>query len=252
MTPPFRPEICPDYLLPAYALCEQALLIDNRNVRALVILALRLIVRVYNLQSADPQADRLRADELISRALAVDSNNYLAHHARSWFLVLGPQRPEEAIVEADRALALNPSFVSAYVPLWIANWTAGRTEKADEYADAALRLSPHDSLAFGFLAEKGTGLFTLSRYEDATEFFKRSIAVYPEFALAYVRLTASLALSGHDAEASDTLRRYLALPLDTPRTIAQFKARQPFDTPNLRNYYDRLYQGLRKAGLPEE
>ncbi len=237
-------------MLPAYALCEQALQIDNRNVRALVILALRLIVRVYNLQSADPQADRHRAHELISRALAVDSNNYLAHHARSWFLAT--QRPEEAIVEAERALVLNPSFVSAYVPLWIANWTAGRTEKADEYADAALRLSPHDSLAFAFFAEKGTGLFTLSRYEEATEFFKRAIAVYPEYASAYIRLTASLALSGHDAEARETLRRYLALPLDIPRTVTQFKARQPNDTPLVRDYYNRLYEGLRKAGLPEE
>ena len=178
------------------------------------------------------------------------SNNYLAHYARSWFLAT--QRPEEAIVEAERALALNPSFVSAYVPLWIANWTAGRTEKADEYADAALRLSPHDSLAFAFLSEKGTGLFTLSRYEEATEFFNRSIAVNPEYAFDYIRLAASLALSGHDAEVRETLRRYLALPLDIPKTIAQFKARQPYDTPYLRSYYDRLYEGLRKAGLPEE
>ncbi len=60
---------------------------------------------------------------------------------------------------------------------------------------------------------------------------------------------ASLALSGHDAEARETLRRYLALPLDVPKTIAQFKARQPDDTPNLRSYYEK---GLRKAGLPEE
>ena len=100
------------------------------------------MIGVRNLQSVDPQADRLRADELISRALALDSNNYLAHNARSWFLVLAPQRPEEAIVEAERTLALNPSYVPAYIPLWIANWTAGRTEKADEYADVALRLSP--------------------------------------------------------------------------------------------------------------
>ena len=46
--------------------------------------------------------------------------------------------------------------------------------------------------------------------------------------------------------------RYLALPLDIPRTMTQFKARQPFDTLYLRGYYDRLYEGLRKAGLPEE
>jgi len=85
----------------------------------------------------------------------------------------------------------------------------------------------------------------------ATEFFKRGIAASPESVTFYFKLAASLALSGHDAEARETLRRYLALPLDIPKTITQFKARQPFDAPNLRSYYDRLYEGLRKAGLPE-
>ena len=184
---------------------------------------------MYNWQSADPQADRLGADELISRALAIDSNNYFAHYARSLFLA--PQRPDEAIVEAERALALNPSFLPAYISLWIANWTAGRTEKADEYLDAALRLRPHNSLAYIYLGEKGDGLFNQSRYEAATEFFKRAITVSPETVTSYFRLAASLALSGHDAEAREALRRYLALPLDIPKTIAQFKARQPYDTP---------------------
>ena len=115
-----------------------------------------------------------------------------------------------------------------------------------------MRFSPHDSLAYIYLVEKGNGLFNQSRYEAATEFFKRAIAVYPEAATSYSRLAPSLALSGHDAEASDTLRRYLALPADIPKTIAQFKTRQLYDTPNLRNYYGRLYEGLRIAGLPEE
>jgi adenylate cyclase len=237
-------------MLQAYGLCEQALRIDKDNVRALVILALRRLGLVYNWRSVDPQADRLAADELISRALAIDSNNYFAHYARSLFLA--PQRPDEAIAEAERALALNPSFLPAYISLWIANWTAGRTEKADQYPDEALRLSPHDSLAYIYLGEKGDGLFNQSRYEAATEFFKRAITVYPETATSYFRLAASLALSGHDAEAREALRRYLALPLDIPKTIAQFKARQPYDTPNLHSYYDRVYEGLRKAGLPEE
>ena len=55
----------------------------------------------------------------------------------------------------------------------------GRTEKADQYLDEALRLGPHDSLANVFLGEKGDGLFNQSRYEAATEFFKRAIAVAP-------------------------------------------------------------------------
>ena len=115
-----------------------------------------------------------------------------------------------------------------------------------------MRLGPHDSLANVFLGEKGDGLFNQSRYEAATEFFKRAIAVAPEAVNPNFKLAASLALSGHDAEAREALRRYLALPLDIPKTIAQFKARQPYDTPNLRSYYDRLYEGLRKAGLAEE
>jgi adenylate cyclase len=234
----------------ASGLCEQALRIDKNNVRALVVLAIRRLALLYNWQSIDPQADRLAADELISRALAIDSNNYFAHYARSQFLA--PQRPDEAIVEAELALALNPSFLPAYISLWVANWTAGRTEKADQYLDEALRLGPHDSLANVFLGEKGDGLFNQSRYEAATEFFKRAIAVAPEAVNPNFKRAASLALSGHDAEAREALRRYLALPLDIPKTIAQFKARQPYDTPNLRSYYDRLYEGLRKAGLAEE
>ncbi len=234
----------------ASGLCEQALRIDKNNVRALVVLAIRRLALLYNWQSVDPQADRLAADDLISRALAIDSNNYFAHYARSQFLA--PQRPDEAIVEAERALALNPSFLPAYISLWVADWTAGRTEKADQYLDEALRLGPHDSLANVFLGEKGDGLFNQSRYEAATEFFKRAIAVAPEAVNPSFKLAASLALSGHDAEAREALGRYLALPLDIPKTIAQFKARQPYDTSNLRSYYDRLYEGLRKAGLPEE
>jgi tetratricopeptide (TPR) repeat protein len=115
-----------------------------------------------------------------------------------------------------------------------------------------LRLGPHDTLAYAYLWEKGVGLFNKSRYQEAIDFFRRAIAANPEYPLAYIGLTASLALSGHDAEARETSGRYLALPLDVPKTITQFKARQPEDSPQLTSYYDRFYEGLRKAGLPEE
>ena len=180
--------------------------------------------------------------------LRLTSNNYLALYGRAYFLAL--QRPEEGMAEAERALALNPSFLPTYLALWTAYWMAGHPEQADVYADTALRLSPHDTLAYSFLRAKGFGFFARSRYEQATDLFKRAIAAYPGYPIAYMMLTASLALSGHDAEAHETLKHYLELPGTSPKTLAQFKARQPRSY--LRSYNDRVDQGLRKAGMPEE
>ena len=68
-------------------------------------------------------------------------------------------------------------------------------------------------------------------------------------------LVAALALTGHDAEAREALQRYLALPSTGPlKTIAAFKAyfsAQGGDPPASRRT-SGSYDGLRKAGMPEE
>src|SRR6202046_4559480 len=92
-----------------YALCERALGMDAQNVRVLAILAIRSLARVINFVNDDPEAELRRADDLTARALTVDPNNYLAHYARALFLAF--ERPDEALVEAERGLALNPSFL---------------------------------------------------------------------------------------------------------------------------------------------
>ena len=66
---------------------------------------------------------------------------------------------------------------------------------------------------------------------------------------------AALALTGHDAEAREALQRYLALPSTGPlKTIAAWKAyysAQRGDPPRVESN-ERTYDGLRKAGMPEE
>jgi adenylate cyclase len=54
----------------AYGLCEHALQIDDRNVLALSVLAIKYAIRLTSGLSSDPQTDIRQADELISRALA--------------------------------------------------------------------------------------------------------------------------------------------------------------------------------------
>jgi hypothetical protein len=66
-----------------------------------------------------------------------------------------------------------------------------------------------------------------------------------------------LALTGHEAEAREALQQFLALPSNAQfRTVAAFKARNSRFAdatidPRVADTYDRLYEGLRKAGLPE-
>jgi hypothetical protein len=48
------------------------------------------------------------------------------------------------------------------------------------------------------------------------------------------------------------LKRYLALPATKSRTIARFKSLTPANHPDYLTYREKLYEGLRKAGMPEE
>ena len=66
---------------------------------------------------------------------------------------------------------------------------------------------------------------------------------------------AALALTNRDVEAREALRRYLALPSAGPlKTIAAWKAHQMSigGDPRFVEMNDRVYDGLRKAGMPEE
>ena len=56
----------------AYALCEQALAIDPNNVRALMVLGVKFFMPAALGVSGDPKGDLERADELESKALALD------------------------------------------------------------------------------------------------------------------------------------------------------------------------------------
>ena len=67
---------------------------------------------------------------------------------------------------------------------------------------------------------------------------------------------AALALTDHDAEAREALRSYLALPSTAPfKTIAAWKAYSwspQGGDPRYAEMNERTYDGLRKAGMPEE
>jgi adenylate cyclase len=240
----------PAELAAAFSLCDRALNIDNGNVPALSILAMMHIIPVVEARSTDPQADIRQADELVSRALALDPNFYAAHFAKAYVL-MGQNRTQEAVIEGERSLALNPSFIDAYVALCAANNFLGRPDRALELADKAIRLSPRDPFLRVLYHMKGWALFMKQQDDQAIEWLRRAEGgvVFTELILA-----SALALTGRQAEARETLKRYSTMTGVTTTTIGQLRKQQLSlaDNPTWVAYNERLFEGLRKAGMPEE
>jgi tetratricopeptide (TPR) repeat protein len=236
----------------AYELCEQALAADRRNVRALSILAEKFSTRVTASQSTDRDADMRRAEELIFRALASDPHSHYAHHAKARILV-AQKRPEESLVEAERALALNPSYVPTYQILCMVNIFLARADEILGYADKAIQLSPPlDPYRYIFYAFKAYAHVMLGERDRAIGYLSQAVANNPDFPTPIAWLTALLALAGKMAESRETLGRYLALRSAKTRTIAQWKALSWGDNPGYLAFPEQLYEGLRIAGMPEE
>ncbi len=142
----------------ALALCEQALAIDPNNVRALLGLATKFWITAAFGLSGDPKGDLERADELASKALALDSDFAWAHNTKGWILQ-NQGRTEEAVPEFERALALDPSFSDAYGGLGVDYLALGRFDQSLEVLDKAILGEPVRSVAHLLLREQGVAQF---------------------------------------------------------------------------------------------
>jgi tetratricopeptide (TPR) repeat protein len=97
--------------------------------------------------------------------------------------------------------------------------------------------------------------FGLKRYDEAIEWARQAIAINPNY-VQYIHsvLVAALALTGQEAQAREALQLYLALTSTGPlKTIAAWKAyyEPQHGDPRAVEMTERVYDGLRKAGMPE-
>jgi adenylate cyclase len=240
----------------AYALCEQALAIDPNNVRALMALGSKFLVHWQAGVSSDPKGDLERAYELESKAIALDPDWTFPHSVKGNILRF-QGRTEEAVPEDERALALDPSNVHAVVDLGFDYQNLGEFDKGLEYFDKGIRVSPHDPFLAHFYGGKAWTNFALKRYDQAIEAGRQAIAVNQTGGVQYIHAAfiAALALAGHETDAREALKRYLALPsIGQLKTIAAFEAyfSAQGSAPAQVEVSERIYDGLRKAGMPEE
>jgi adenylate cyclase len=111
----------------------------------------------------------------------------------------------------DAALALSPSSAFTYILGSVLFGWAGEAERAIDWGQRAVRLSPFDP--FGFIALGGTflGHFLRGRYAEAAEAARKAVQVNPLFSVSHMFLVAALARLGRTDEAKAVVARLLEL-----------------------------------------
>jgi DNA-binding winged helix-turn-helix (wHTH) protein/Tfp pilus assembly protein PilF len=232
----------------ARQLFESALQVDDRNPEALCGLALSHVIDVLQRWSNVPMWQATVAEEASGRALAADPASALAHHARAHVAML-KGRLFEAKVGFERALALAPTLAHAHLRLAIIEIETGHAERAAAHVGQALTCTPSgDALLAQAAFVAGMAAFHLGNDEVATSRLEHSSRLNPSGAFAPQWLAAINMLHGNDDRASRLLSRFVArVP---GHTIESLMATERSSNRTFRSQRQRLYEGLRRAGLP--
>jgi adenylate cyclase len=147
----------------------------------------------------------------------------------------------------DRALLLNPNLAWAWLfSGWVKNWL-GEPEIALEHLARAMRLSPHDSHTFQMQMATAFAHLFAGRYAEASSWAEAAAREQPNHLAVAITAAASGALAGRLSEAQKAMAR--VRQLHPALRISNLRDNAP---PIRRSEdFDRMADGLRKAGLPE-
>ena len=222
------------------ALFEQALKIDPNDADALAGEA-ECYLREY-FYFANPKTDYdAKVIGQADRAIALAPENTRAYRAKSTYLSIS-RRFDEALRAANSGLAINPNHATLYGVRSIAKTSLGRFEQAKSDAQQAMRLSPRDPFTGVFHLNLGDAELSLGHFEAAIDEYRSATDAGFRPFVAYSNLSAAYALEGKMDEAKSALAE--ARRLNPKLTVKWMIAH----TPNL----PPVFEGLRKAGLPEE
>jgi TolB-like protein len=237
-----------DHLARAGDFFERALALTPDNVGALTGNAW-VEMTMASAYTTDDRAARLAsAKAALARALYLAPDHAFAHLilARVEICI---NRGLEAIAECDRALALDRNLAAGHATIGMAKLFIGRAEETEAHVLEALRISPRDTLAFSWLATAGLARLYLGSDKEAVAWFRRAIGLDQNVPNAHFYLAAAFAHLGRLDEAKASLTTGLAI--NPGYTISGFRAGSFSDNPTFLAQRERVYDGLRKAGVPE-
>jgi TolB-like protein/Tfp pilus assembly protein PilF len=241
--------LTPNNLAQARSFFERALALDPGNIEALVGIATAdaYIVAVH-LPSHDRAARLSAAEAALTKVLSLSPGHARAHYQLG-FVRMFSKRAVQGIAECERALELDRNLACAHGSIGQAMYFIGRGEETEAHVQEALRISPIDTNAYQWFGMAGFAQLHLGHDEEAVVRLRRALEVNPNFSSGQFYLAAAFANLDRIEEARSASEA--GLKLDPSFTICRFRASAASDNPTYLAQRERIYEGMRKAGLPE-
>jgi TolB-like protein/Flp pilus assembly protein TadD len=228
---------------------EDALQLDARNVGALLGLADAHAWEV-NMYMSDDRAEQTAIAEaaaLQALSLASSSANVRCTHGTVlWAMGM----PDRALREFELAITIDRNLAVAHAYSGWMKFYLGRFAESEQHVAEALRLSPRDPLLFHWRFFVGSADLCLGRTVRAVNALRHSVELNPQWALSHFVLASALGQAGLLADSAEAAEAGLRL---APHfTIARLRAQVVGSNPIYLAQRERLYDGLRIAGVPED
>jgi len=221
---------------------EQALKIDPNDVAALTGDAVAHL-HEKQLGWARPEIDYdAKILGQAQRAISLAPNSDLPYYAKSYYLFI-LRRENEALGTANAGLAINPNSALLYGVRALAQNSLGHFEQAKSDITDAMRLSPHDPFMLFWPVYLGDAELGLGHFDAAIDDYHKAIDLGMQNNMwPYASLAAANALAGKMDDAKTALAEVHRL-----KPELTMKSLIPLAPP-----IPNLFDGLRKAGMPEE
>jgi adenylate cyclase len=224
----------------ARPLFEQALKIDPDNSEALAGKAQTTIFEYVYAPMAGTDYDAAILGP-VDRAIALDRGNIHAYRTKGQYLAVSG-RPDDAVRAFDAGLAINPNAAGLLAMRGNAEDYLRRFEQAKSDIQQAMLLSPCDPAMGQWFNLRADTELGLGRFDEALEDAKKAIEGGHRVFYTYLNLAVAHAFKGEmdEAKAATTEARRLKPDLSI-KWLLKHKPVLQF-----------AFDGLRKAGLPEE
>jgi TolB-like protein/class 3 adenylate cyclase len=240
-----------DNVAKARSFFDRALTADLNNVDALVGSAGADVVDGANSLVTDPVAAFEAAEVKLTKALSLVPDHARAHN---WLgqLFMRTKRAAQGIAECEHALELDRNLADAHAAIGFGRIFVGRAEETEVSVGEALRLSPRDPIAYAWMTRAGVAKLQLGSYEQAIGWFRRAIEANRNSPLPHFQFGAALAQLGRLDEAHSVVKTGLALNpnFSISRTRTLWVAMS--EDPTYLSQLEPIFEGLRKAGVPEQ